>query len=314
MYGTELALGWGMTQPCSYLVGATHMVSRRALLRQYTFRPDPAVEQIWLYALAVYAQHHGIDVHNFVLMSTHEHVNVTDTRGTMDAFLRDFHRTVAVALKRLLRIDTNIWEDKPCSVVHLQTLQAFVEKAAYLIANPVEAGAVEYSRQWPGLLVGVDEVGNKTFTIERPNVYFSPRNKRWPKTITLTLTMPKLLGDYKPSEVRDLIAAEAEQLEHDARKRVRAEGRGFMGAKKVKNASRLKRATKQELRGHRNPTFAVGRNNHEAFVAAALAIREFRRLYREALTAWRNGNRNVEFPRGTCVMRWLHGAKISNAA
>jgi putative transposase len=290
------------------------MISRRALLRQFTFRPDPVVEQIWLYSLAVYAALHGIDIHSFVLMSTHEHLNVTDTRGTMDAFLRDFHRTVAKALKKHLRIDTNIWEDKPCSVVHLQTLQAFVEKSGYFIANPVEAGAVERSSQWPGLLVSASEVGNKTFTIERPSVYFSPKNKRWPKTITLKLTMPKLIGDYKPTEVRELIAVEAERLEHEARKRVRAEGRGFMGAKKVKSASRFKRATTQEPFGDINPTFAVGRDNHEALRAAVLAVKEFRRLYRKALTAWRKGNRKATFPPGTCVMRWLHGANVATAA
>lgn len=313
MYGTELALGGGMSDPRQYLPGSPYLLTRRALLRQYTFKPDPLVQQIWLYSLAFYAKRHHIDVHSLVLMSTHEHLVTTDTQGLMHDFLRDFHRTVAKALQAHLRIDGNIWEDKPTSVVHLVTPEAFVEKSGYVIANPVEAEAVEHSRQWPGLIVSADEVGNKTFTIERPKVYFSPRNKQWPKTITLDLTMPEL-GDYSANEVRELIAAEAERLEHEARQRVRAKGGRFMGVKKVKSVSRFKRATKPNKPRDRNPTFAVGRNNHEALVAAALAVQEFRRLYRKALTAWRNRDREVAFPPGTCVMRWLHKANVTAAA
>lgn len=309
----ELALGGEMSQPRQYLHDSTYLITRRTLLRQYTLKPDPRVEQIWLYCLAFYAQRHNIDIHSFVLMCTHEHLNATDRRGKMGRFLRDFHRTVTKALQALLHIEGNLWEDKPPSVVQLRTLQSFVEESAYIIVNPVEAEAVEHSRQWPGLIVLADEVGNKTFTIKRPDVYFSPRNKQWPESITLQLTMPNL-NDYSKSEVRQLIANEAERLEHEARKRVRAQGRSFMGVKKIKQVSRLKRATKPNKKGDRNPTFAVGRNNPEAYAAAALAVREFRRLYREAFTDWRSGNRNALFPPGTVAMSAVHRACIAAAA
>ena len=123
------------------------MFTRRTLLRQYLLRPDERVNQIWVYSLAVCAQRHHIDIHGFTLMSTHEHVTATDPRGVMGHFLRDFHRTVAKAMKALLHMDGNFWEDTPPSVVHLQTPQAFVDKSGYQIANPVEAGAVAHSRQ-----------------------------------------------------------------------------------------------------------------------------------------------------------------------
>jgi hypothetical protein len=33
-------------------------------------------------------------------------------------------------------------------------------------------------------------------------------------------------------------------------------------------------------------------------------------MYREALTAWRNGARDVFFPVGTYVMAWLHNVNV----
>ena len=228
----------------------------------------------------------------------------------MGHFLRDFHRTVAKAMKALLHMDGNFWEDTPPSVVHLQTTQAFVDKSAYQIANPVEAGAVAHSRQWPGVIVHADEVGNKRITVSRPDVYFDPKSKAWPATVTLNLTMPDV-GDYTDNEIRDLIAQDAKRLEDDARRRVRAEGRTFMGIKKVTQVSRFKRATKPEARGEINPTFAVGRHNREAYEAAVIALREFRHLYRKALNAWREKVREVLFPPGTFVMRWLHAVHVA---
>lgn len=301
-----------MSQPRQYLPDSTYFISRRTLLRQFTLKPDPVVQQIWLYCLAFYAQLYGLKIHFFVLMSTHEHIIATDPHANMHRFLRDFHRTVAKAVHGYLGVEGNLWEDKPPSVVHLRTLQVFIEKCGYGIANPVEAEAVEHSRQWPGLIVFAEQVGQLAITVQRPSVYFSPRNKQWPKAITLTLTMPKL-GPCSANEVRQLIAREAEHLEHQARSRVRSEKRTFMGARKVKSVSRFKRATKPSKRTNRNPTFAVGRGNPEAYAEAALAVREFRRKYRLALAAWRNGDRNVLFPPGTVLMRTVHAALVAAA-
>lgn len=302
-----------MTAPRCYLFDRLYLLTRCTLMRQFTFRPDPEVERIWLYCLAVYAAHHGIELCGFALMSTHEHLLAIDHRGNMELFLRDFHRTVTKALQVHLGFEGPVWEDKPTSVVELRTMQAFVEQGGYVVAQPVEAGAVEYSHQWPGLLTLASQMGNKTFTVERPIVYFSKRNKKWPKTISLTLGLPKFEG-YSGDEVRELIGAEGERLEDEARCRVKREGRRFQGAKRVATVSREARAKRPKKRGDRNPTFAVGRDNPEALAQAAFEVKEFRRRYREALLEWRNDNRAVEFPPGTVVMRRVHNARVAAAA
>ena len=81
-----------MTQPRFVVPGDTVMVTRRTLRRHHLFRPDPAIRQLYLYTLAVCARKYDVLVHAVTLMSTHEHLVVTDTQGQLPDFLRRLHR------------------------------------------------------------------------------------------------------------------------------------------------------------------------------------------------------------------------------
>lgn len=82
----------GMTLPRCVTAGMTVMITRRTLRRTQLLRPDPALRQLYLYCLAETAKRHGIRVHAVTLMSTHEHLIVTDTDGRLPLFLRELHR------------------------------------------------------------------------------------------------------------------------------------------------------------------------------------------------------------------------------
>jgi hypothetical protein len=87
---------------------------------------------------------------------------------------------------------------------------------------------------------------------------------------------------------------------------VQKKGWRFLGRERLATLSPYDRAKSFEpLRG-RNPTFAVGRGQREAFFEAVLELRTFRKAYRLALDHWRTGARNVLFPVGTWLMHWLH--------
>jgi hypothetical protein len=85
-FGPVCALHLGMTQPRMVLQGTTSMVTRRTLRRHHLFRPDPAIAQLYLYTLGVCAKEFGIQLHALVLMSTHEHLVLTDTNKRLPAF------------------------------------------------------------------------------------------------------------------------------------------------------------------------------------------------------------------------------------
>ncbi|MBT8468484.1 MAG: transposase [Deltaproteobacteria bacterium] len=300
-----------MTQPRLVLPGDTVMVTRRTLRRHHLFRPDAAIRQLYLYALAVSAREFGILVHGVTLMSTHEHLVFTDPKRRRPDFLRRLHRLVSLGTKALRKWEGATWDHERTSVVRLLTERAVIEKLAYVMANPVKAGLVQHARDWPGVTVLPHELGRRTFRIERPAVFFDPRNRQWPDVVELSLSLPPTLEQaYGAQAVREAVGEELRRQEQLARTEVKERGWRVLGADRVRRLSPYRRAASFELLRDRNATFAVGRGQKKAFFAAASELRAFRRAYRQALEQWRAGLRSVVFPCGTWWMGQAHSANV----
>jgi hypothetical protein len=97
---------------------------------------------------------------------------------------------VSLGTKVLRKWEGPTWDHERTSVVWLLTERAVIEKLAYVMANPVKAGLVQYARDWPGVTVLPHELGRRTFRIERPAVFFDPNNPQWPDVVELSLTLP----------------------------------------------------------------------------------------------------------------------------
>jgi REP element-mobilizing transposase RayT len=285
------------------------MITRRTIRRHHLFRPDSAIRQLYLYALAVCARQFGILVHAVTLMSTHEHLIVTDTKGRHPEFLQRLHRLVSLGTKVLRKWEGPTWEPEPTSVVRLLTEQAIIEKLAYLMANPVKAGLVRHARDWPGITVLPHELGRRVWTAKRPKAYFNAKNTQWPESIALMLTLPPSLeGRYSAEALREAVREELGRQERAAHYDVCKRGWRILGADRIRRLSPYRRATSFELLRDRNPTFAVGRGQKKIFIEAVAELRAFRRAYREAFEQWRAGLRSVVFPQGTWCMCRVHGA------
>ena len=298
-----------MTQPRLVVPGDTLMITRRTLRRHHLFRPDSAIRQLYLYTLAVCARQFGILVHAVTLMSTHEHLIVTDPQGRYPDFLRRLHRLVSLGTKVLRKWEGPIWDHESSSVVRLLTEQAVIEKLAYVMANPVKAGLVRYAHDWPGIMVLPHELGRRTWTLQRPDAYFDRKNRQWSDTSELSLTLPPILEQrYAPGAVREAVQAELGRQERRAYAEIKKRGWRTLGADRVRRLSPYRRAKSFELLRDRNPTFAVGRGQKKMFFEAVAELRAFRQAYRHALEQWRAGLRSVVFPQGTWCMCRVHGA------
>jgi hypothetical protein len=298
-----------MTQPRFVSSGETIMITRRTLRRHHLFRPDPAIRQLYLYALTVCAKQFGILVHAVTLMSTHEHLIITDTKGCFPLFLRRFHRLVSLGTKALRNWEGPTWDHEQTSVVRLLTEQAMIEKLAYVMANPVHAGLVRRAKDWPGITVLPRALGRHTWMTSRPDIYFRRDNPQWPDTVELSLTLPPALQEaYSLAAVQKAVGAELTRQERLAHQAIRKRGWRFLGAERVRRLSPYRRSTRFELLRNRNPTFAVGRGQRKAFLAAVEKLRAFRRTYRRAFRQWRAGVRTVMFPEGTWWMCQVHAA------
>jgi putative transposase len=298
-----------MSLPRNIVPGMTVMITRRTVQRTFLFRPEPIAQQIYLYCLALFAQRHGIQVHVPMLMSTHEHLMVTDLRGELPDFLRDFHRTVALCIKAWRGWEGPVWDHDRTSIVHIATPDAFIETAAYLIANPVTAGLVAHSTDWPGVTIAPDRLGQARLQIERPDVYFSAKNSQWPEQVTLDLVTPDNF-QLSDATIRRAVADEVVHLEAVARSELQLRGLQFLTAHAIADCSPFERAKSIEPSRRYRPTFSVGRHQKQALLECVSSRRHFHAAYREALNQWQSGVRDVVFPRGTWLMHRLHRARV----
>ena len=304
-----------VSAPRIVLAASTVLVTRRTLRRYHLLAPDAAIRSLYVYALAVCAAKFGVLVHAVVLMSTHEHLVVTDPRGVLPEFLRELHRLVALGTKVLRKWEGTVWDSEKTSVVRLLTPEAIIEKIAYCMANPVAAALVRSARDWPGLTTSPSELGQAVLTAARPDVFFDPDNPQWPALAAVSLTVPpSFVGPMALDDFQQRVARDLERQEHEARRDVAKKGWTPLGAERCRRSSPYRRAHSFEPLRDRNPTFAVGRGNREAFFAAAGEVRMFRQQYRHAMQQWRAGVRDVAFPAGTYWMRRVHAVEVSPIA
>ena len=304
-----------MTRPRIVDAGATLALSRRTTRRHFLLNPDEArqMEQVYWYCLAHAAQLHGVLVHAACLMSTHCHEVVTDVRGELPRFLETFHRNLALCTKAYRGWPEEVFNKRSSGSHALLTPEATIDAIAYLIANPVEALAVRYAKDWPGAQTLPAHVGIRLIKVKRPAHYFDATSSHWPEEIELRLEMPAALElDYGPELARERIAERVREKQHQAWNKAKRTGIPFVGPRRVLRLPHTKRAKSYEVFGSLNPQFAAA-GHRGAATKAVKRLRAFKAQYARALAAWTAGDRSVCFPQGTWWMRVCHGARCGPA-
>jgi putative transposase len=300
-----------MTQPRQIVPSCTYLVTRRVLRRHYLLTPDFFINNLFVFFLAVLGAKYGITFHAFCLMSTHEHLVLTDTEGRLPKFLCEYHRLTALVMKVYRKWEGPLWEpDKP-SVVHLQTPEAIAQAIAYVMANPTECWAIKNAADWPGLISNPQDLWEGTWTATKPTQYLDQESEQWPARVTLRLQIPTML-EHGFEDPLSVIKAEYQERLKSAHRKAKEEGKDFMGLERIKKTSAYQRATSWEDLRELNPTFAVGRGQHKARELAIKAVKAFRQAYRAALDLWRRGDRLAQFPAGTWWMNVFHGAPVAD--
>jgi len=291
--------------------GKTWALSRRTTRRYFLLNPDQArqLEQAYWYCMGVAAQRYDVVVHAGCLMSTHSHEVVTDVRGELPRFLQEFHRLLALTTKAIRGWPGEVFDKRSTGQHALLTPEATIEALAYLISNPVEAGAVRYARDWPGAHTLPREIGVRVVRVERPKHYFSSDNTSWPDKLELRLEMPVALQiDYGVELAQERIAARVREREHQTWQESKRTGVAFLGARRVLSQSPTKRARSYEAFRSLQPRFSAS-GHRGAAQDTVRRLRAFNAQYDRALAAWMAGKRSVCFPHGTWWMRVCHGVR-----
>ena len=293
-----------MTAPRRVLRGATYLVTRRCTQRQFLLRPSKATNQVVQYLLAMAVKRFDIELHAYCVMSNHFHLVVTDPDARLPACMQYFDGLAGRALNALLGRRENFWGSDTFSAVELTDPQSIVDKVAYTLANPVEAGLVRSASRWPGLWSPPETIGGDELLVRRPGHFFNPKGSL-PKSIGLKLTTPP--GFPTTAAFRELLQVALADREAAAVKKIGT----FLGAARVLAQKVTARTSREEPLGQLNPRVAgrdAGRRTeHLARLVSFLAD------YRTALREWRQGNRSIIFPAGTYLMRVACGVACAGA-
>ena len=84
-----------MGTPRAIIPGRTYMITRRCLERRFFLRPDPAMNQAFIYCLAAAARRTNVQIIFTSMLANHHHTGVIDTDGRLPEFLEYFHKFVA---------------------------------------------------------------------------------------------------------------------------------------------------------------------------------------------------------------------------
>jgi putative transposase len=288
-----------MTAPRQVLPGVTYLATRRCTQREFLLKPSRVTSEVFLYVLAIAAQRFEIELHAFCVLSNHYHLVLTDPHARLPAFHQLLDALVARAVNASLGRWESFWAPDSYSAVVLASRSDVVDKAAYVLANPVAAGLVRTGRQWPGLWSVPESIGGDAVVIRRPKHFFDPKGSL-PVQVGLRLTVPP--GFASAEEFRGHLIGALAAKEAEA---VRANRGGFLGVARVLAQKPTRRPAPGEPRRTLNPRVAA-RDKWKRIESLGRLV-EFLRSYRSAWTAWRAGADNVTFPCGTYLLRVLHG-------
>jgi REP element-mobilizing transposase RayT len=292
-----------MTAPRQVLRRTTYLVTRRCARRQFFLKPSKTTNGLFLYLLAVAARRFGIQVHAFCVLSNHYHLVVSDPDARLPAFHQFLDALLARALNAALGRWEAFWSPNSYSAVALATPTDVIEKAAYVLANPVAARLVRSGRLWPGLWSAPQQIGGDALEAQRPKHFFDPKGTL-PEKAVLQLTAPPGFGSAEEFRAQ-LEVAVSEREEQAAR-----EGRGgFLGVARVL----AQKATGQPAPGEprRNLSPRVAARDKWKRIEALGRLVEFLRSYRSAWASRRAGDADAIFPCGTYHMRVAHDVRCS---
>lgn len=295
-----------MTLPRHITPGSTIMITRRCFGRMLLLRPSKVGNALFQYILGVAAERFGVLLHAFCVMSNHFHCVLTDPRGNLPRFEQYLDGLVARSFNALHGRWESFWAPGSYSAVRLLSPAAIVEKAAYVLANPVAAGLVRRAAHWPGLSAAAGLGGAGAGPVRRPSGFFRPDGPM-PESATVVLTCPP--GFASVEELRRQLSIAVARLEDRAARRRAARGQGFLGAKKVlAQRPDVQPATHEPRRGL-NPRVA-GRDRWKR-IEALTRLKDFVTAYRKAWRAFARGLRDTVFPHGTYWMRVAHGVRCA---
>jgi hypothetical protein len=294
-----------MSAPIRVLAGTIYMLTRRTTQGQFLLRPDPEVNNAFLYCLIEAALRCGILLILPQMMSNHEHIAFKDVFARMPEFYGRFHAHFAKCINLIRGRSENMWSSAEPSRVELVEASDVMDKLVYIATNPVKDHLVDTVAHWPGPKTVAAFLERRTLKATRPRFFADDGDM--PEEVEIELHVPEELGDPDVALAelaRRIKAVEAEKAAERARS-----DRKIVGRQRILRQSWRDNANTYFPRGAINPTVAAKRK--DARITRLAEKIWFRREYRRCYLLWRQGI-DVVFPAGTYALRRFAGVEVAD--
>ena len=299
--------------PRRILPGRTYLITRRCRQRTFLLRPCPDTNEILRFTSAHASTRTGVVVHARACMSTHTHEVVTDVEGRLPEYMHGSNLNASRCLNTRFGESENLWAAGRPNVVELHDPERILDAIVYTLGNPVTAGLVARSADWPGVISSPEDWLAGPEVIGRPDVFFRPKGSV-PDHVTVQLTAPPTSDGGEHDATKRLVRevrARLTALEDEVAERLKTEGRSPLGSAAVLGASRHERARSTEKFGTLVPNLAAASAGIR--VAAIAARKAFIDAYRVARASWLSTTKAVVFPEGTWQLRCDPRAIVTGA-
>lgn len=299
-------------------------VTVRAVNRTFRFAPTPRALEIIRFCLAfTLSKYRGrISLHEFLWMSNHFHLVLTDQAACLPRFMEELDSLLARALNALHgTFGTAI--EKGYNLVVIETDDRLVEHCVYTLANPCRAHLVERSHHWKGVSSRRLEYG-RAIRVKRPegSLWSRPRRhaepspsqepkrarhrgrSRLPTEVELVLERPPIMLSLSDAELRRHILRQLHEREAAIIKERGGRGRvmGWNAATRVDP-----RSAPEQLEQRFGTTPSYSASTSRARIDAWRRRRHFLEKYYDALRRFLAGEWSAEFPAGTWLMKVRFG-------
>ncbi len=279
-------------------------VTARTLQGRFLLKPSPGLREIFVGILARAAEHHAVEVHAFVVLSSHLHILASprDARE-LAAFMCYVLTNLSKEAGRLHRWRGPLFQRRYQAIPISNEEVAQTNRLRYILSHGCKEGLVAKVSQWPGahcaesLATGKPSVG----------VWFD-RHQEWLARVReedaapdafvthhqLALAPLPCWRHLPPQAFQQRIAEMIAAIEHEAAARHRAEGGKPLGVAGILRQDPHHHPPKLD----RSPAVLVHAASKRARLELRAAYFSFLAAFRAAAERLRSGRHDVVFPRG----------------
>jgi hypothetical protein len=295
-----------VTAPRCIEAGDSVMAQKKCYRGEFRLRPERLVVQAILYCLGVALLRYPVRLHDFSVVSNHDHEAMTDPLGVRSLFLQVFHSLVARSVNCKFKERDSLWSGQRHCAVKLLDRPSLIDRCIYALLNPVHHLLVRYVWEWTGPTSWKMEYG-VPIKIKKPPFFFS---KKMPDEVEIVIhrpegLFPELVDDRQArAKLRQLALEKQANMIVEAKR----EGRRFLGMGRVMRQLRSSTPSRPKPLGGLIPQVAA--NDEATRIEGVKALKQFQDDYRIALAEYCDGDREVEFPPGTYLMHRRFGVRI----